>query len=75
MYTYIYIYIYLFIYIYIYIYIYICVCVCVIKAFEEEGVVSLIRVHVPKWYMLWPQSSPYTGTLGPKYVLFGHMDP
>ena len=24
-------------------------------------------------YTLWPESSSYVGTLGPKYILFGHM--
>ena len=35
-----------------------------------------LRVHVPKYYILWPQST-YIGTiLRPKYIiLFGHMDP
>ena len=34
-----------------------------------------LRVHVPKQYILWPSSSPYIGTLGPKSILFGYMDP
>ena len=34
-----------------------------------------LRVHVPKYYILWPKSSPSIGTLGPKYILFGYMDP
>ena len=23
----------------------------------------------------WPENSPYIGTLGPKHILLGHMDP
>ena len=34
-----------------------------------------LRFHVPKSYILWPECSPYFGTLGPKYILFGYMDP
>ena len=34
-----------------------------------------LRVHVPKEYILWPYSTPRIGTLGPKYILFGYMDP
>ena len=33
------------------------------------------RIHVPKYCILKPQSSLYIGTLGPKYILFGYMDP
>ena len=33
------------------------------------------RIHVPKYYILKPQSSLYIGTLGPKYILFRYMDP
>ena len=29
-----------------------------------------LRVHVPKWYILWPEGNPYLGTLAPKYILF-----
>ena len=28
---------------------------------------------MPKRYILWPQSSPYMGALGPKYIPFGYM--
>ena len=33
-----------------------------------------LRVHVSKEYIRWPLSSPQKGALGPKYMLFGHMD-
>ena len=28
------------------------------------------RVHATKEYILWPASSPYVGTLGPKHIPF-----
>ena len=34
-----------------------------------------LRVHVPKWYILWPQSTHIGTTLRPTYILFGYMDP
>ena len=34
-----------------------------------------LRVHVPKQYTLWPQSTYIGTTLRPKYILFGYMDP
>ena len=29
-----------------------------------------LRVHVPKWHILWPQSTYMGTTLRPKYILF-----
>ena len=29
----------------------------------------------PKQCINWPYSKPYLGTLGPKYILFGYMEP
>ena len=45
----------------------------------EEGLLvsgdMTLKVHVPKYYILWPQST-YIGTTSmPKYILFGYMDP
>ena len=34
-----------------------------------------LRVHVPKWGILGPQSPYIGGTLRPKYSLFRYMDP
>ena len=34
-----------------------------------------LRVHVPKEYILWAQGTYIGTTLGPKYILFGYMDP
>ena len=34
-----------------------------------------LRVHVPKWYILWAQCAYIGSTLRPKYILFGYMDP
>ena len=33
-----------------------------------------LRVHVPKWYMLWPQCNYIGTTLRPQYTRFGHAD-
>ena len=34
-----------------------------------------LRVHAPKLYILWPQSTYIGTTLRPKCILFGYMDP
>ena len=36
-----------------------------------------LRVHVPQSFIIyfWPQSTYIGTTLGPKHILFGHMDP
>ena len=34
-----------------------------------------LTFHVPKQYILWPQSTYMETTLRPKYILFGYMDP
>ena len=41
---------------------------------SNPSYVGLENLHVPKQYLLRPEASPYTGTLGPKYTLYGHMD-
>ena len=35
-----------------------------------------LRVHVANLYVCFgPKSSPHIGVLGPKSILFGHMEP
>ena len=34
-----------------------------------------LRVHVPKYYILWPQCTYIGTTLGPMYILYEYMDP
>ena len=34
-----------------------------------------LTFHVPKYLYFLNQGRPYIGTLGPKYLLFGFMDP
>ena len=34
-----------------------------------------LRVHVPKWEVLWAQCTYIGSSLRPKYILFGYMDP
>ena len=36
---------------------------------------NTLRVHVPKHYILWAQSTHIGTTLGAKYIPFGYMDP
>ena len=40
-----------------------------------EGHLVSQRIHVPKEYILWPQSTNIETTLRLKYILFGYMDP
>ena len=42
--------------------------------FTKDPKKLTLRVHVPKKYILWPQSIEIGITLRPKYILFGYMD-
>ena len=33
------------------------------------------RVHVLLYDILWPESASYMGALGPKYLIYGYLDP
>ena len=36
---------------------------------------SLLRVHVPKWYLLWSSSTKQGTTLRAKSIVLGYKDP
>ena len=41
---------------------------------HNQPVFVSLRVHVPKQYILWPQSTNIDTTLRLKYILLGCMD-
>ena len=45
------------------------------KRQRHHRILQPLRLHVPKWYILWPHCTYIGSTLRPMYILFGYMDP
>ena len=49
--------------------------VCSTSVVIQTSICLSLRVHVPRKYFLWAQCIYVETTLGPMYILIGHMDP